>query len=152
MSAFLYLAPCAPLRLDFNQQHQLIELSWLTEFSQSLKPLNGLWKKNLDDYFTQKPYTFNYPVSTAGTPFQQRVWQAIQTIPYGHVASYKDIAKLIDSHPRAVGQACGKNPLPIIVPCHRVVATNGLGGFSLGRREQNLAIKRWLLQHEGATW
>ena len=81
-----------------------------------------------------------------GTPFQKKVWQAIATIPYGETRSYQWIAQKIGNPKavRAVGQACGANPLPLMVPCHRVVASNGkIGGFSLG-----LKLKRRLLKLE----
>lgn len=152
MNHYLYRAPCCSLRLDFDEHQQLTAISWLTEPAEWLSPLTGLWAEKLDDYFAGRLHQFDYPVSAAGTAFQQRVWQAILTIPYGQVASYGDIARQIGSHPRAVGQACGKNPLPIVVPCHRVVSAHGLGGFGLGVDDADLAIKRWLLQHEGAKW
>lgn len=83
-----------------------------------------------------------------GTAFQQRVWQAIAAIPLGQVASYGQIASQISSGPRAVANACGANNIPLIIPCHRVVAQNGIGGFMQGK-EYGLSVKRWLLAHEG---
>lgn len=81
----------------------------------------------------------------SGTPFQKRVWKAIQKIPYGKTLTYKELAKKVGSPNayRAVGSACGKNPLPIIIPCHRVVASNGIGGFTGG-----LKLKKKLLKLE----
>jgi methylated-DNA-[protein]-cysteine S-methyltransferase len=95
------------------------------------------------------PHGFGLNISQKGTAFQKQVWQAIADIPYGQTRSYGDLAQLLHSHPRAIGQACGKNPLPIIIPCHRVVAKNGLGGFALSADDQHLQIKRFLLQLEG---
>jgi methylated-DNA-[protein]-cysteine S-methyltransferase len=83
-----------------------------------------------------------------GTAFQQRVWQAIAAIPLGQTASYGQIASQIGSGPRAVANACGANNIPLIIPCHRVVAQNGIGGFMQGK-ENGLLVKRWLLAHEG---
>ena len=83
-----------------------------------------------------------------GTDFQQHVWQAIAAIPLGQVATYGQIASQIGSGPRAVANACGANNIPLIIPCHRVVAQNGIGGFMQGK-ENGLVIKRWLLAHEG---
>ena len=83
-----------------------------------------------------------------GTAFQQLVWQAIVAIPLGQTASYGQIADQIGSGPRAVANACGANNIPLIIPCHRVVAQNGIGGFMQGK-ENGLVIKRWLLAHEG---
>jgi methylated-DNA-[protein]-cysteine S-methyltransferase len=86
----------------------------------------------------------------AGTPFQRRVWAAIARIPRGEVRRYADLARELGSVPRAVGQACGANPLPLLIPCHRVVSAQGLGGFANAREGYLLDTKRWLLAHEGA--
>lgn len=105
-------------------------------------------------YLTNKNATFSaVDVANAqsGTPFQQKVWQAICQIPLGQTQTYSEIAKKIGSGPRAVANACGANQLPILVPCHRVVAKNGLGGFMQGA-DGGLAIKQWLLKHEGVTY
>ena len=90
------------------------------------------------------------PLHPAGTPFQRRVWQQIAAIPTHQTRTYGEIAKALHNAPRAVGQACGANPFPVIVPCHRVVATaGGLGGFAGQRAGFLLDVKRWLLAHEG---
>jgi methylated-DNA-[protein]-cysteine S-methyltransferase len=95
-------------------------------------------------------FTFSLPLAPAGTHFQRRVWQQIVAIPPGQTRSYGEVAAAIHSGPRAVGNACGANPYPIVVPCHRVVAANhGLGGFARQRGGFLLDIKRWLLTHEG---
>lgn len=93
-----------------------------------------------------------FPVALArtGTPFRQRVWAAISAIPRGHTATYGALAAQLGSAPRAVGQACGANPFPLIVPCHRVTATGGLGGFANAHEGWLLDVKRWLLAFEGA--
>ncbi len=84
-----------------------------------------------------------------GTVFQQRLWRELTHIPYGETRSYGELAKRLHSSARAVAGACRRNPLPLLVPCHRVVAKNGPGGF-MGRTDgPALAIKQWLLQHEG---
>lgn len=104
-------------------------------------------------YLTNKNAAFSAIDVTnvqSGTPFQQNVWQAICQIPLGQTQTYSEIAKKIGSGPRAVANACGANQLPILVPCHRVVAKNGLGGFMQGA-DGGLAIKKWLLKHEGVT-
>lgn len=85
-----------------------------------------------------------------GTAFQQRVWQAIADIPLGQTATYGQIAKKIGSGPRAVANACGANGIPLIIPCHRVVAQNGIGGY-MQSKDYGLQIKRWLLKHEGVS-
>ena len=96
---------------------------------------------------------FDLPLKPSGTPFRRKVWDAISAIPVGETRSYGELARTIGSAPRAVGGACGDNPFPIIVPCHRVVAQNaqfngGLGGFAHSRDRLHMDIKRWLLQHE----
>lgn len=102
----------------------------------------------LTDYFRDPGITGQLPLSPAGTSHQRRVWAALCNIPAGRVRRYGDIARSLHSSARAVGQACRSNPLPLLIPCHRVVAADGLGGF-MGA-ERGLAIKRWLLAHEGA--
>ena len=89
-----------------------------------------------------------FPYMLQGSAFQHKVWQALCAIPRGHTRTYGELAASLGSSPRAVGQACGGNPLPIVVPCHRVVASRGLGGFMHGQSDFPLTVKRWLLAHE----
>jgi len=84
-----------------------------------------------------------------GTPFQQRIWRELCTIPYGETRSYGELARKLGSSARAVAGACRRNPLPLLVPCHRVVAKGSLGGFMGEVSGPAVAIKAWLLQHEG---
>lgn len=98
-------------------------------------------------YFMQADTRFDILYATSGTPFQKRVWEAISAIPVGGVLTYTELAEKVGSGPRAVANACGANQLPLIIPCHRVVAKNGLGGF-MQRVEGGLTIKKWLLAHE----
>lgn len=92
---------------------------------------------------------FDLPLEPAGTTFQRRVWRAIAAIPRGKTLTYGEIARRLKSAPRAVGQACGRNPYPVVVPCHRVVAADGgLGGFAGAGGGYLLDTKRWLLAHE----
>ena len=93
-------------------------------------------------------YVFDLPHQAQGSAHQDRVWAAISAIPCGETRSYGELAAMLQSSPRAVGNACGRNPLPILVPCHRVVAKQGLGGFNQSRDTWLLDIKRWLLNHE----
>lgn len=106
--------------------------------------------KQIDRYITQPDFCFNLPLKKVGTDFQQRVWNAISSIPRGEVRTYGQIAKHIKSAPRAVGQACGANWYPLVIPCHRVTAAGGLGGFAHHDDETGfyVGIKRWLLTHE----
>ena len=98
-------------------------------------------------YLSNPKTELNFKCLSLGTPYQQRVWQAISQIPCGETRTYTELAKQIGSGPRAVANACGANPLPLLIPCHRVVAKNGLGGFMQGF-EGGLEIKKWLLAHE----
>ena len=100
------------------------------------------------DYLQQPITKFNLPLAQQGTAFQQRVWNAISAIPPGQTRTYSEIAQQIGSGPRAVANACGANSLPLVVPCHRVVAKHGIGGFMQGKAS-GLLIKQWLLRHEG---
>lgn len=94
---------------------------------------------------------FTLPLQPAGTAFQRRVWDEISAIPRGETRFYGQLALRLKNAPRAVGQACGANPYPLIVPCHRVIAAHGgLGGFNRHGGGFLLDIKRWLLGHEGA--
>ena len=97
-----------------------------------------------------KPFTVVGILARTGTPFRQRVWAAISAIPRGRTATYGALAAQLGSAPRAVGQACGANPFPLIVPCHRVTAASGLGGFANAHDGWLLDVKRWLLAFEGA--
>jgi methylated-DNA-[protein]-cysteine S-methyltransferase len=107
-------------------------------------------RRQLTNYFAQPNAAFSLTCELGGTPFQQRVWAHLRTIPAGETRTYGEVARVLGSAPRAVGQACRSNPCPIVVPCHRVVALRGLGGFAGDTSGRRLAVKRWLLRHEGA--
>ena len=104
--------------------------------------------RQLDAYYADADHAFSVPWRLLGTPYQLRVWQRIAAIPRGQTRRYLDLSRDLASSPRAVGGACGRNPIPIIVPCHRVVASAGLGGFNQSTGDETLDIKRWLLRHE----
>lgn len=106
--------------------------------------------QQIKQYFEQPTVLLNISVPPHGTSFQQRVWQAIVAIPIGETLTYSQLAEQIGSGSRAVANACGANPLPILIPCHRVVAKHGLGGFMQGK-QNGLLIKQWLLKHEGVN-
>lgn len=106
----------------------------------------------LQAYLDDAGFTFDLPLQLAGTHHRLEVWEAMQRIPAGKTRSYGELAAELGSSARAVGGACGANPIPLIVPCHRVIAAHGgLGGF-MGQKAEGfeLTIKRWLLEHEGA--
>jgi methylated-DNA-[protein]-cysteine S-methyltransferase len=99
-------------------------------------------------YFESPDMQFTVPIKPGGTPHQQKVWQAMCSIPRGETRSYGELAAELKSGAQAVGQACGANPIPVIIPCHRVVGSSGLGGFMGHASGAPLDIKRWLLAHE----
>ena len=105
-------------------------------------------RKQLQEYFERRRQRFTLPVAPGGTPFQHRVWRELRQIPWGTTTTYREIAERIGQPAavRAVGHANGRNPVAIVIPCHRVVGANGrLTGYAGG-----IAVKRRLLQHEGA--
>lgn len=102
----------------------------------------------LNHYFDDPGSRFDLPLAIFGTAHQAKLWRALTAIPPGHTTTYGQLARLLDSSPRAVGQACGANPLPIIIPCHRVLAANGRGGFMHAASGAPLTYKDWLLNHE----
>ncbi len=117
-------------------------LSKKTPFLQNIKQL-------MDDYFDGLNPAFTLPLDPAGTDFQKQVWQVMCKIPYGKTMTYGEVAEKLNSHPRAVGTACGLNPIPIIIPCHRVVGKQGkLTGYSGG---DGVETKKFLLGLEQAT-
>ncbi len=112
-------------------------------------PLAAETARQLHAYLKQPDFVFGLPLKPSGTIFQRRVWQQIAAIPCGITRTYGEVARSLSNAPRAVGQACGANPFPLVVPCHRVVAAGGgLGGFSRHGGGFLLDVKRWLLAHE----
>ncbi len=141
--------PCL-LGIRTDGEH-LTGLDYIFSGSEPLAPCTPLAKEvaaQLDSYFGDAGYSFDLPVELQGTPFQRRVWQALVSIPSGETSTYGAIAQRLASSPRAVGNACRSNPLPVIVPCHRVVSASGLGGYAGHTSGRNMSIKRWLLAHE----
>ena len=106
----------------------------------------------LQSYFDNPRFVFDLPLLFTGTRHRIAVWEAMQRIPAGSTLSYGEIAREVGSSARAVGGACGANPIPVVIPCHRVIAAGGrIGGFmGSGTEGFERAVKRWLLEHEGA--
>lgn len=131
---------------------EILEIEFLPP-CEAVAPQTPLAKetvRQLRAWLKDARFEFSLPLAAAGTPFQRKVWAQISAIPCGQTRSYGDLAEAIGSAPRAVGGACGANPYPLVVPCHRVVARDGgLGGFNRERGGLLLDIKRWLLAHEG---
>lgn len=107
--------------------------------------------EQLEAYFRDSRYSFRVPLAPVGTAFQRKVWEALQAIPPGTVLTYGELARQLDTAARAIGGACRSNPIPILIPCHRVVGRQGLGGYAGEVTGDPLAIKRWLLRHEGVV-
>jgi len=105
-------------------------------------------KIQLEEYFLSASSGFSVDIYADGTEFQQSVWGVISSIKVGDTLTYSDVAKQLNSSPRAVGNACRANPVPIIVPCHRIVSKSGIGGFAGQREGDNIDVKYWLLEHE----
>lgn len=100
-------------------------------------------------YVGDPSHAIDLPFAAVGTAYQHSVWRALGDIPSGSTRTYGQVSKHLGSSPRAVGAACGSNPIPLIVPCHRVVSADGrLGGFMHSRDPFPLSVKRWLLAHE----
>ena len=149
-----YFSHLGPIKI-IEQNHRILSISLLSKTSNSFKkqdssdtsPLLHQAKKELTEYFSNKRKTFKLPLKPPDSDWVRQVWQALQTIPYGQLCSYSELAQKIGcpQSVRAVGTACGQNPHLIIVPCHRVTRKNKqLGGFSAG-----LEAKKNLLKQEG---
>lgn len=111
-------------------------------------PLAERAARQLERYLADPDAGFDLPLLVEGTPFQRRLWDALCEIPRGKTLTYGTLAKRLEAEPRAIGQACGDNRLPIVIPCHRVVAADGIGGFGHATGGYLLEAKRWLLMHE----
>ena len=130
----------------------IAEILYLPAGVPRVAPKNRLAREacaQIERYLADPSQTFELPLKPVGTRYQRRVWEKIAEIPSGRVRSYGEVAKDIRSGPRAVGQACGANYFPLAIPCHRVVASGGIGGFARNDDGFHIAIKRWLLAHEG---
>ena len=131
---------------------EVIEIEFLEACPEQppTNPLAAETVRQLHAYLADPAFVFGLPLRPAGTTFQRRVWEQIAAIPPGRTETYGQLAKNLKNAPRAIGQACGANPFPLVVPCHRVVAAGGgLGGFDRHGGGFLLDIKRWLLRHEG---
>jgi methylated-DNA-[protein]-cysteine S-methyltransferase len=106
--------------------------------------------RQFERYLADPDFAFDLPLAQVGSAFQRKVWNAICSIERGRTLTYGQVAKAVRSAPRAVGQACGANWFPLVIPCHRVVGSGGLGGFGHHGEGFHLEIKRWLLAHEKA--
>ena len=126
-------------------------IAYLPKGERPLAPTNALAERacrQLERYLGDPQFRFTLPMAVAGTSFQRT--EALATIPLGESLTYGEIARKLRTAPRAIGGACGANPIAVVIPCHRVVGSQGsLGGFMGVTDGDPIAIKRWLLQHEG---
>lgn len=146
MSTRAIKTPIGPLTLEADE-NAVTAIRFSAGGAQDASPLLDAAEAQLREYFAGARRTFDLPLAPHGTAFQQRVWAALRTIPYGETRTYGELAAAIDSPnaSRAVGMANHRNPIPIIIPCHRVIGANGtLTGYAGG-----LEIKRRLLALEG---
>ena len=128
----------------FEEGGKIVSLLFSYSEHSDSSPLLEKAKEEIEEYFQGKRKTFDLPLDAKGTEFQKRVWKELLDIRYGETLSYGEIGDRIGTKAyRAIGNACGKNPIPILIPCHRVVGKDNIGGFSLG-----LDLKRKLLDIE----
>jgi len=145
-------APFAVLGIR-SDGRAITRLAYLPSSERAQAPadeVSELAVRELARYLDDPQFRFSVPLAPGGTPFQARVWNALSQIPTGESRTYGEVARMVRSAPRAIGQACGANRIALIVPCHRVVGAMGsMGGFMNAETGDPIAIKRWLLTHEG---
>jgi methylated-DNA-[protein]-cysteine S-methyltransferase len=129
LSALRFLSDATPLQPAISTASQEVALA-------------------LSSYFTYRNCTFNLNFSLDGSEFQKAVWHTLKSIPFNKTITYGELAQQFQTSPRAIGQACRTNPIPIIIPCHRVIAAKHLGGYAGKRDGKLMEIKKWLLLHE----
>ncbi len=134
-----------------TREARVTGIRYLPPAAATLAPQNALAERaarQLERYRDDPDARFDLPLAIEGTPFQRSVWQAMCAIPRGRTRTYGELARALGGEARAVGQACGDNRLPIVIPCHRVVAADGIGGFAHATDGYLIEAKRWLLLHE----
>ena len=148
MPSLVLESPLGPLTLT-EDGHSIVTLAWGAAPSTRGTPLLSRAAEQLEEYFAGGRSAFDLPLNPAGSPFRRRVWSQMRRIPFGQTMSYGALAKRLGTAARAVGGACGANPIPILIPCHRVLAGGGrIGGYSGGR---GVDTKRFLLALEDAA-
>lgn len=145
-----YPAPFAVLGIR-TAGGRLTDIDYLAREAAPLDPLDALAERvcrQIKRYLDDPQYRFDLPFDLCGSEFQCRVWREILRIPAGRTRTYLELARRLGTAPRPVGGACGANRIPLVIPCHRVVASGGIGGFMHARSGRPLTIKRWLIDHE----
>ena len=149
MAYLSFPSPLGDLTL-FEENGSLVAVEWGRTEDGGKTPLLVEARQQLLDYFAGRRRDFDLPLNPMGTPFQKSVWALMRAIPFGQVDTYGALAERLATSPRPVGTACGRNPLPILIPCHRVVgATGKLGGYS---GIDGVETKKFLLSLEGASF
>ena len=138
-------SPIGDLTVSAEDEH-IVALDWGWGRDQEPTPVLTRAIAQLEDYFDGKLKTFDLPLNPEGSAFHRAVWRIMQEIPCGQVLTYGEISARLKASARAVGTACGRNPIPVIIPCHRVIGTGGLGGYS---GDGGVDTKVVLLRHEG---
>lgn len=150
---FVMATPVGKLAV-YNDGQSLTRVEYSSKLQIKNRKLSSIGlkiKKQIERYFRTPDKKFDLCVCLQGTAFQNKVWRALQRIPAGRTMTYGELANKLNSSPRAVGNACRNNPVSLVVPCHRVVARTGLGGFGGKLAGANISRKRWLLNHEGVS-
>lgn len=146
----LYPAPFAVLGIRTNGE-SVTGLDYLPRDVEPSEPTTALAReviRQIECYLTDPGFCFELPLQVDGSEFRKRVWKVMCSIPVGQTLTYGDVARRLGSAARAVGGACGDNRIPLIIPCHRVVARDGIGGFMHTTGNRETGIKHWLLVHE----
>lgn len=149
LKAYQYETPAGQLIL-LTQGNVLCNIEWLISSAsrQKLQALPDELQKKLDHYWLTPEIDISIPLLRQGTAFQHTVWKALREISVGQTKTYGELAKELNTGPRAIANACRKNPFPLIIPCHRVLAKKGIGGYAGAVSGRLIEIKRTLLQHE----
>ena len=144
-------SPIGMLKLVISN-NELVRVEFADDYDDktvsATHPVVSKITKDIRQYFSDPTHTFTVQINLKGTPFQLSVWKALLAIPSGKTVTYGELAKKLKTGPRAIGQACRTNPVPVIIPCHRVVAANGNGGYAGATGGKLLDIKQYLIAHE----
>jgi methylated-DNA-[protein]-cysteine S-methyltransferase len=138
-----------------TRNERVVEIHYLPPAHRDIAAGNALAARaaeQLERYREDPDARFDLPLAVEGTALQRAVWDAMCAIPRGRTRTYGELARELGADARAIGQACGDNRLPIVIPCHRVVAADGIGGFGHAKRGYLLEAKRWLLMHEAPAF
>lgn len=138
-----------------TRAERVVEIRYLPPSTTTLEPGNALAAKakaQLEAYRENPDAKLELPAVIEGSELERAVWDAMCAIPRGRTRTYGELARELGADARAIGQACGENRLPILIPCHRIVAADGLGGFAHATSGYLLEVKRWLLMHEAPAF